>query len=147
MGLSMDEEQSAVASSRCPERAPAHVSVKVLAPGIVLLLLQFLLVLAIYLPAIRGGGQWQPASGRAGITVRALLPAVRAGDRLGTVDVLGVREDVVAPVDGVVGLSLTEAGEAVEYGQDLVRIEQPDRAPEAEAGRPAAAPAGVAGIL
>jgi hypothetical protein len=56
MGLSMDEEQSAVASSRCPERAPAHVSVKVLAPGIVLLLLQFLLVLAIYLPAIRGGG-------------------------------------------------------------------------------------------
>jgi biotin carboxyl carrier protein len=51
---------------------------------------------------------------------------VRAGDRLGTVDVLGVREDVVAPVDGVVGLSLTEAGEAVEYGQELIRIELPE---------------------
>ena len=51
---------------------------------------------------------------------------VRAGDRLGTVDVLGVREDVVAPVDGVVGLSLAEAGEAVEYGQELVRIELPE---------------------
>ena len=41
-------------------------------------------------------------------------------------DVLGVREDVVAPVDGVVGLSLTEAGEAVEYGQELIRIELPE---------------------
>jgi len=51
---------------------------------------------------------------------------VRAGDRLGTVDVLGVREDVVAPVDGVIGLSLAEAGEAVEYGQELVRIELPE---------------------
>jgi len=51
---------------------------------------------------------------------------VRAGDRLGTVDVLGVREDVVAPVDGVIGSSLAEAGEAVEYGQELVRIELPE---------------------
>ena len=53
---------------------------------------------------------------------------VRAGDRLGTVDVLGVREDVVAPIDGVIGSSLAEAGEAVEYGQELVRIELPDNA-------------------
>ena len=51
---------------------------------------------------------------------------VRAGDRLGTVDVLGVREDVVAPVDGAIGLSLAEAGEAVEYGQELIRIELPE---------------------
>jgi biotin carboxyl carrier protein len=51
---------------------------------------------------------------------------VRAGDRLGAVDVLGVREDVVAPVDGVIGSSLAEAGEAVEYGQELVRIELPE---------------------
>ena len=48
---------------------------------------------------------------------------VRAGDRIGTVDVLGVREDVIAPVDGVIGASLAEAGEAVEYGQELIRIE------------------------
>lgn len=48
---------------------------------------------------------------------------VRAGDRLGTVDMLGVPQEVVAPADGLVGASLVEAGEAVEYGQDLVIIE------------------------
>lgn len=48
---------------------------------------------------------------------------VRAGDILGTVDVLGVRQDVVAPVDGVVGQMLVEAGQAVEYGQELIRLE------------------------
>jgi biotin carboxyl carrier protein len=53
---------------------------------------------------------------------------VRAGERLGAVDVLGVREDVVAPVDGVIGTSMVEAGEAVEYGQGLVRIELPEKA-------------------
>ena len=53
---------------------------------------------------------------------------VRAGDRLGTVDVLGVREDVIAPVDGVIGSSLAETGEAVEYGQELIRIELAENA-------------------
>jgi len=48
---------------------------------------------------------------------------VRAGDSLGTVDVLGVRQDVTAPADGVVGQTLVEAGTAVEYGQDLIRLE------------------------
>jgi biotin carboxyl carrier protein len=48
---------------------------------------------------------------------------VRAGDRLGAVDMLGVAQEVVAPIDGVVGTSLVEAGEAVEYGQDLITIE------------------------
>ncbi len=48
---------------------------------------------------------------------------VRAGDILGSVDVLGVREDVAAPADGVVGSTLVEAGTAVEYGQELIRIE------------------------
>ena len=48
---------------------------------------------------------------------------VRAGDRLGTVDMLGVPQEVVAPADGLVGASLVEAGDAVEYGQDLVVIE------------------------
>lgn len=48
---------------------------------------------------------------------------VRAGDRLGAVDMLGVAQEVVAPIDGIVGTSLVEAGEAVEYGQDLVAIE------------------------
>jgi biotin carboxyl carrier protein len=48
---------------------------------------------------------------------------VRSGDVLGTVDVLGVRQDVQAPADGIVGATLVEAGMAVEYGQDLFRIE------------------------
>jgi pyruvate/2-oxoglutarate dehydrogenase complex dihydrolipoamide acyltransferase (E2) component len=48
---------------------------------------------------------------------------VRAGDRLAYVDVLGVRQEVVSPVDGIVGATLAEAGDAVEYGQELVRLE------------------------
>jgi acetyl-CoA carboxylase biotin carboxyl carrier protein len=59
---------------------------------------------------------------------------VRAGERLGTVDVLGVREDVVSPIDGIIGTSLAEAGEAVEYGQPLMRIEMPEKAGRAEVG-------------
>lgn len=48
---------------------------------------------------------------------------VRAGDRLGSVDMLGVPQEVVAPADGVVGASLVEAGDAVEYGQELILLE------------------------
>ena len=48
---------------------------------------------------------------------------VRAGDRIGAVDMLGVPQEVVAPIDGVVGTSLVEPGEAVEYGQELVVVE------------------------
>jgi biotin carboxyl carrier protein len=48
---------------------------------------------------------------------------VRAGDRLGAVDMLGVAQEVVAPVDGIVGASLVEPGDAVEYGQELLVIE------------------------
>jgi biotin carboxyl carrier protein len=48
---------------------------------------------------------------------------VRAGDRLGAVDLLGVPQDVVAPGDGVIAATLVQAGEGVEYGQQLVLIE------------------------
>jgi biotin carboxyl carrier protein len=48
---------------------------------------------------------------------------VRAGDAIGSVDVLGVRQDVTAPADGIVGQTLVEAGTAVEYGQELIRLE------------------------
>ncbi|HEX8940818.1 MAG TPA: hypothetical protein VF763_11725 [Candidatus Limnocylindrales bacterium] len=48
---------------------------------------------------------------------------VHEGDRLGTVDVLGIRQDVLAPVDGIVGASLVEPGEPVEYGQELLNLE------------------------
>ena len=61
---------------------------------------------------------------------------VRAGDRLAFVDVLGVRQEVVSPVDGIVGATLAEAGDAVEYGQELVRLEL--------AGQPASAGGGTA---
>jgi biotin carboxyl carrier protein len=62
-------------------------------------------------------GIYQPrAEARAGTRVRA-------GDRLGMVDMLGVPQEVVAPTDGLVGASLVEAGEAVEFGQELVVIE------------------------
>ena len=60
---------------------------------------------------------------------------VRQGDRLGVVDLLGVPQDVVAPDDGVVVDTLAAPGQGVEYGQDLVVIEQsrarhtPDRSP------------------
>ena len=70
---------------------------------------------------------------------------VRSGDRVGAVNVLGVNQDVVSPVDGIIGSSLAEAGEAVEYGQELVSIELPESAPGSAAGRPERKPVGVAG--
>jgi biotin carboxyl carrier protein len=62
-------------------------------------------------------GVFQPKSGvRAGARVHS-------GDRLGVVDMLGVPQDVVSPGEGIVGQSLVEAGDAVEYGQELIVIE------------------------
>jgi biotin carboxyl carrier protein len=67
-------------------------------------------------------GVYQPRSdARAG-------SRVRAGDRLGAVDMLGIPQEVVAPIDGIVGASLVEPGQAVEYGQELVIIEPIDDA-------------------
>jgi biotin carboxyl carrier protein len=48
---------------------------------------------------------------------------VRSGDRLGTVDVLGVPHEIVAPVDGIVGATIIEPGDPVEYGQEVMEIE------------------------
>ena len=48
---------------------------------------------------------------------------VRAGDSLGSVNMLGVPQDVLAPADGIVGSTLVEEGTAVEYGQELILIE------------------------
>jgi biotin carboxyl carrier protein len=62
-------------------------------------------------------GVFQPKSGvRAGTRVHA-------GDRLGVVYMLGVPQDVLAPGEGIVGQSLVEPGDAVEFGQDLIVIE------------------------
>lgn len=62
-------------------------------------------------------GFYQPRSG--------IAPGsrVRTGDPIGAIDVLGVPTEVVAPADGIVGASLVEPGEAVEYGQELVWVE------------------------
>ena len=56
---------------------------------------------------------------------------VRSGDRLGAVDMLGVPQEVVAPADGIVGATLVEPGEAVEYGQELIVIELAARSGDA----------------
>jgi acetyl-CoA carboxylase biotin carboxyl carrier protein len=48
---------------------------------------------------------------------------VGRGDSIGFVDVLGVRQEVVAPLDGVIGALDVESGQAIEYGQPLARIE------------------------
>jgi pyruvate/2-oxoglutarate dehydrogenase complex dihydrolipoamide acyltransferase (E2) component len=50
-------------------------------------------------------------------------------------------------VDGVIGSSMAEAGEAVEYGQELVRIELPDGSAGAQTGGPESEPAGAAGSV
>jgi biotin carboxyl carrier protein len=59
---------------------------------------------------------------------------VRAGDSLGSVNVLGVPQDVLAPADGIVGGTIVEDGTAVEYGQDLIRIELAMPAPQTTSG-------------
>ena len=51
---------------------------------------------------------------------------------------LGVPQEVVAPIDGVVGASLAEGGDAVEYGQELVLIEFATATPVAETSTAAA---------
>jgi pyruvate/2-oxoglutarate dehydrogenase complex dihydrolipoamide acyltransferase (E2) component len=48
---------------------------------------------------------------------------------------LGIPQEVVAPADGIVGASLVEAGQTVEYGQDLVIIELAGRPAERGAER------------
>jgi acetyl-CoA carboxylase biotin carboxyl carrier protein len=56
----------------------------------------------------------------AGVRVGA---RVAAGDRLATVDLLGVPQEVLASGDGIVAAVLVEDGDAVEYGQPLFALE------------------------
>ena len=58
---------------------------------------------------------------------------VRAGDPLGAIDVLGVPLELVSPADGIVGASLVEPGDPVEYGQGVVEIELLEAPPAAPA--------------
>jgi biotin carboxyl carrier protein len=57
---------------------------------------------------------------RDGVAVGVTL---RAGDLIGAVDVLGVRQEVVSPIDGVLKVLEVESGAAVEYGQPIGRVE------------------------
>lgn len=59
---------------------------------------------------------------------------VRAGDRIGVVDLLGIPQDVASPVDGTVAEILVQPGEAVEYGEPIAAV-------EADPAGPAAPPA------
>jgi biotin carboxyl carrier protein len=65
---------------------------------------------------------------------------VRSGDVVGYVDCLGVRQDVLAPVDGFLGRLLAQSGEAVEYGQPLVHLDLPQAGPAPEPAQPAERP-------
>jgi biotin carboxyl carrier protein len=56
-------------------------------------------------------------------TVSAVGARVRAGDRIAIVDLLGIPQDVVAPIDGIVAEILAQAGDAVEYGEAVVLVE------------------------
>ena len=48
---------------------------------------------------------------------------VRAGDRIATVDLLGIALDVVAPIDGTVVEVYPQAGDGVEYGEEVAIVE------------------------
>ena len=58
---------------------------------------------------------------------------VSAGDRIATVDLLGIPQDVTSPIDGTLVDIIVEAGEVVEYGEEIGVIEAaPGPAPEAD---------------
>jgi acetyl-CoA carboxylase biotin carboxyl carrier protein len=63
-----------------------------------------------------------PAVGifRAGVSVGS---PVRAGDRIAVVDLLGIPQDVSAPIDGTLVEVFAQAGEAVEYGEEVAVVE------------------------
>jgi biotin carboxyl carrier protein len=67
----------------------------------------------------------------------AVGQGVSAGDTLGSVDVLGIAQEVTAPIDGIVSAVLAETGQAVEYGQVLAEIDPLGGELEAAAGEAA----------
>ena len=57
---------------------------------------------------------------------RAISPVgarVRSGDRIAVVDLLGIAQDVAAPIDGLLVELFAQTGEAVEYGEELAALE------------------------
>jgi pyruvate/2-oxoglutarate dehydrogenase complex dihydrolipoamide acyltransferase (E2) component len=47
---------------------------------------------------------------------------VRAGDRIAFVDLLGIAQDVTSPIDGTLVEVFPQAGEAVEYGEEVAAV-------------------------
>ncbi len=87
-------------------------------------------------PEPRREAATSPAVGvfRPGVSVGT---RVRAGDRIAIVDLLGIPQDVVAPIDGVLAEVLAQGGDAVEYGEEVAVVEAPpERAPTGD-GDPA----------
>jgi glutaconyl-CoA/methylmalonyl-CoA decarboxylase subunit gamma len=62
---------------------------------------------------------------------------VRAGDRIAIVDLLGIPQDVVAPIDGTVVEVYPQPGDGVEYGEEIALVEA-----DPEPVDPSVAPAG-----
>ena len=54
--------------------------------------------------------------------VAATGTRVRQGDRIAVVDLLGIPQDVPAPIDGILVELLVESGEAVEYGEEVAIV-------------------------
>ncbi|HYO45017.1 MAG TPA: biotin/lipoyl-containing protein [Candidatus Limnocylindrales bacterium] len=50
---------------------------------------------------------------------------VRSGDRIAVVDLLGIPQDVVAPIDGLLVEVLVETGHPVEYGEEVAIVAEP----------------------
>jgi len=58
---------------------------------------------------------------------------VRSGDRIAVVDLLGIPQDVVAPIDGILVEVLVETGHPVEYGEELAVVAEPVELPAKDA--------------
>jgi acetyl-CoA carboxylase biotin carboxyl carrier protein len=57
--------------------------------------------------------------------IAAIGTKVRLGDRIAVVDLLGIPQDVVAPIDGILVEVLVETGNPVEYGEEVAVIAEP----------------------
>jgi acetyl-CoA carboxylase biotin carboxyl carrier protein len=69
----------------------------------------------------------------------ALGQPVQAGDVIGSIDVLGIAQEVTAPADGIISALLAEDGQAVEYGQALAEIDPLEPLPASEPAEESAA--------
>lgn len=65
--------------------------------------------------------------------IAAVGSRVRQGDRIAVVDLLGIAQDVVAPIDGILVEVLPDTGDPVEYGEEVAVVAEPVIPPDAEA--------------